>query len=175
MPPVPALLPLPGELHGIVGHSGEIHLVHIGDEAFRHCRKLTTVTFADGLETIGNGAFRDCPNLDNLVIPATVTKVGWEAFVDCKNLKTVHVLGTPQMAFYSFDGTPLADIYCWNETPGTVELPEGEDEPHSYLHFSTATLHVPAEAIETYRNAEPWRRFDHIVPITSHELSNKPM
>ena len=41
----------------------------------------------------------------------------------------------------------------------------------SYIEY--ATLHVPAEAIDAYKNAEPWSGFGTIVALTEEEVKIK--
>ena len=52
-------------------------VVSVGDEAFRNCAKLETVTFAAGsaCTTIGNNAFCDCPALTKFEVPQGVTRL----------------------------------------------------------------------------------------------------
>ncbi|MGN1061452.1 MAG: leucine-rich repeat protein, partial [Candidatus Coproplasma sp.] len=54
----------------------------IGDEAFRVCSSLTSVTFGANsqLTSIGTGAFQNCSGLTSITIPASVTSIGNYAF-----------------------------------------------------------------------------------------------
>ena len=52
----------------------------IGENSFRHCEKLKSITLNKGLEIIGERAFIDCHALKEIVIPASVKKIGYECF-----------------------------------------------------------------------------------------------
>lgn len=61
------------------------------DGAFYRCENLTTVTFAQGADTItlGPKAFSNCKNLTRVVIPASVKKIAdlWNCFEKYPNLR----------------------------------------------------------------------------------------
>ena len=55
-------------------------------------------------------------------------------------------------------------MYCYAET-----VPLTED---AFYHFNVgqATLHVPANAIESYKSTAPWSEFGTIVALTNEEM-----
>lgn len=63
----------------------------IGKNAFSGCSKLSSVTIGKDVTEIGAGAFANCKALKKITIPAAVTKIGKKAFNKCKKLKTVTV------------------------------------------------------------------------------------
>lgn len=63
----------------------------IGKNAFSGCSKLSSVTIGKDVAEIGAGAFANCKALKKITIPAAVTKIGKKAFNKCKKLKTVTV------------------------------------------------------------------------------------
>ena len=63
----------------------------IGKNAFSGCSKLSSVTIGKDVTEIGDGAFANCKALKKITIPAAVTKIGKKAFSKCKALKTVTV------------------------------------------------------------------------------------
>ena len=73
-------LKLPGSLSG----NGAI-----GDEAFRGCTALTTVTLGNGITNLFGACFQDCTALKTITIPNSVTNLGSYCFQDCSNLVTV--------------------------------------------------------------------------------------
>ena len=52
----------------------------IGDDSFRFCTKLKSITLNKGLEIIGKRAFMQCCALKEIVIPASVKKIGSDCF-----------------------------------------------------------------------------------------------
>ena len=66
-------------------------LTYIGDEAFRDCSSLTSVTIPKGVTSIGEDAFLDCSALTSVTIPNSVTSIGGSAFAGCESLKSVTI------------------------------------------------------------------------------------
>jgi len=54
----------------------------IGNDAFRSCINLASVTMTDNVKSIGKNAFR-YTNLTSVIIPNSVTSIGQEAFASC--------------------------------------------------------------------------------------------
>lgn len=97
-----------------------------------------------GVTKIGNGTysndgiFEGCVNLESVTLPYSLIELeSSRAFVDCISLK---------------------DIIVKNPTPIGIE--ESIFDAMTYLN---ATLHVPAEALETYKSANVWKNFFNIV------------
>lgn len=63
----------------------------IGKNAFSGCSRLSSVTIGKDVTEIGDGAFANCKALKKITIPAAVTKIGKKAFNKCKKLKTVTI------------------------------------------------------------------------------------
>ena len=63
----------------------------IGKNAFSGCSKLSSVTIGKDVTEIDDGAFANCKALKKITIPAAVTKIGKKAFNKCKKLKTVTI------------------------------------------------------------------------------------
>lgn len=63
----------------------------IGKNAFSGCSKLSSVIIGKDVTEIGAGAFANCKALKKITIPAAVTKIGKKAFNKCKKLKTVTI------------------------------------------------------------------------------------
>jgi sorbitol-specific phosphotransferase system component IIA len=66
-------------------------VTNIGDEAFKQCTDLTSVTIPDGVTTIGDYAFVDCTGLTSVTIPDGVTSIGDNAFWACSGLTSVTI------------------------------------------------------------------------------------
>ena len=63
----------------------------IGNEAFRGCYSLTSVTIGDSVTSIEYGAFNGCRRLTSVTIPDSVTSIGEWAFHDCTSLTSVTI------------------------------------------------------------------------------------
>lgn len=66
----------------------------IGASAFFSCRGLTSVTISDGVTSIDNSAFGYCSSLTSVTIPNSVTSIGAYAFSGCSCLTSVTIPGT---------------------------------------------------------------------------------
>ena len=66
-------------------------VTRIGDEAFRFCRNLTSITIPDSVTVIGRIAFYFCTNLRSVTIPDNVTEIYEGAFFNCTSLKSVTI------------------------------------------------------------------------------------
>jgi hypothetical protein len=105
---------------------------------FYGCSSLTLVTIPEGVTSIRDNAFSDCSSLTSITIPSSVTSISWGAFYYCSKLTSVTNLNPePQIiGSYVFNGVDLKN----------------------------ATLYVPAESVEAYKDAEVWKAFGTIVP-----------
>ena len=85
------------------------------------------------MKSIGAGAFYYCSSLTSVTIPNSVTSIGIYAFRRCVNLK---------------------NVYCYAET-----VPNTERKAFDGSNVESATLHVPASAINVYKITSPWKSF----------------
>ena len=63
----------------------------IGKSAFYYCTGLTSVTIENSVTSIGDHAFFRCNSLTSVTIPDSVTEIGSWAFSDCTNLTSVTI------------------------------------------------------------------------------------
>ncbi len=63
----------------------------IGYEAFYYCTSLTSVTIGNGVTSIGELAFEGCENLTSITIPNSVTSIGVSTFKSCRSLTSVTI------------------------------------------------------------------------------------
>ena len=71
---------------------GKVYIVSsIGDEAFKKCTGLTSITIPNSVTSIGLGAFSGCTSLTSVTIPNSVTSIGDGAFSGCTSLTSVTI------------------------------------------------------------------------------------
>lgn len=149
----------------------------IGGHAFDNCTNLKAVHITD-LEAwcrIQYGDSQSNPTywarylylnneeIKDLVIPETITSINDYAFNGCYHLTSVTIpnsvtsIGTYALVVNS----DFTDLYCYAE-----EVPSTKKYAFSHSICQYATLHVPANSIEAYKNAEQWRNFGNIVALT---------
>ena len=101
-------------------------------DCFSGCEKLARVTLPHGLELMERGVFYNCYALEEISIPASVRDIGEYTFFHCRQLK---------------------HVYMHSPVPPAVSRIFADN--HKDL-----TIHVPAEALEAYRNAQHWRELN---------------
>ena len=116
-------------------------VVELGDEAFAHCKQLTTVYLgsfdskntciaASSLEKIGDYAFRKCEVLDSIEMPSSLKTVGSYAFRDSGLYK-------------NSGGVVYADKWVVDYTEGinsSVAVKEGTVGIANYAFYNCSTL-----------------------------------
>lgn len=63
----------------------------IGNEAFAHCKSLSSIEIPNGVTTIRERAFLDCERLTKVVIPNSVTSIETNAFAWCTSLTNIAI------------------------------------------------------------------------------------
>ena len=137
-------------------------------EAFSGCSSLTSITLPEGVTSIGQEAFAYCRSLTAITIPEGVTSIEYEAFSGCSSLTTIVLSkNLRSMGSKVFSAChELIDVYCNAET-----MPSTGTNTFSYK-IEYATLHVPANAIESYKSTAPWSSFGTIVPLTEEKVTS---
>ena len=89
-----------------ITYSGTTYSVtSIGDNAFRDCSGLTSVTIPNSVTSIGDGAFAFCSGLTSVTIPNSVTSIDRYAFSGCSSLTTVTIPNSvTSIGKYAFRG-----------------------------------------------------------------------
>ena len=100
---IPASVTYDGEEYCVTG---------IGENAFRSCYNLTSVTIPGSVTKIEEKAFYDCYNLTSVTIPGSVTTIGKCAFMSCTKLTSIAIPSSVTSIGHSaFSGChKLADV-----------------------------------------------------------------
>ena len=135
--------------------------------AFSGCRGLTSVTIPNSVTSIGWYAFESCSGLTSVTIPNSVTSIGERAFCYCSGLTSVTIgSGIKKIYSYAFAFCPeLTDVYCH-----AIDVPSTDTDAFNDSYIGYATLHVPAESVNAYRAADPWKNFKSIVSIEGGDI-----
>ena len=56
-------------------------VTEIGEEAFRGCESLTSITIPESVTEIGDSAFYGCSNLTFITLPESLTEIGEKVFL----------------------------------------------------------------------------------------------
>ena len=72
----------------------------IGKNAFRGCKKLTTIIIPDSVKNINENAFVGCNKLTSITIPDSATSIGRAAFYDCLNLISITIPNSITSSIY---------------------------------------------------------------------------
>jgi len=99
----------------------------IGEWAFYECYSLTSVTIGSGVTSIGNSAFWDCSNITSVTIPNSVTSIGYDAFSGCSGLTSItfeegsNCTSIGSCAFYNCSGlTSITIPFVGATKDGTI-------------------------------------------------------
>jgi len=96
----------------------EYTVTAIGDNAFRDCTGLTSVTIPDSVTSIDYRAFYECSSLTSVTIPDSVTNIGNDAFAECKSLTSVTIPNNVEsIGNNAFSGCGLTSVII----PDSVE------------------------------------------------------
>ena len=144
------------------------NVTSIGESAFNDCFGLKSVIIGNSVTSIGNNAFNGCSGLTCIEIPNSVTSIGGSAFYSCSGLTSVtipnSVTSIGDEAFADCSG--LTDVYCLaTNVPDPRDDWDGDYNPFEGSYPEYMTLHVPAEAINSYKATAPWNTFGNIVAL----------
>ena len=135
----------------------------IGEDAFSYCSSLTSITIPNSVTSIGEDAFSYCSSLASITIPNSVTSIGGGAFRNCNSLTSITIgSGVKNIDGYAFGNCPeLTDVYCL-----AVNVPSTGTNAFDDSKVEYATLHVPDESLQAYKETEPWSKFGTIVGLS---------
>ena len=153
-------------------------VISIGDIAFSYCTGLTAIyvdsenpNYCDIDGVLFNKSQTELIEYPagysaSYIIPNSVTVIGNYAFYGCTSLTSVtipdSVCRIGDYAFYSCTG--LTSIIC-----EAISRPLCGFDVFVYVDCSQIPLYVPAESVEAYKAAYPWKEFNPILPIESSQ------
>lgn len=147
---------------------------------FSGCTGLTSITIPNSVTSINSYAFQGCTGLTSVIIPNSVSWINDYAFQGCSKLKSVTIGNNVKSISYAAfaNCSELTDVYCMAEklsneqwgNEGLYTAPDAFNE--SYIEY--ATLHVPAAALNNYKNTEPWKKFQNKVALDSGDIPETP-
>ena len=134
----------------------------IRKSAFEGCTGLTSIEIGNSVTSIGENAFFNCKELTSITIPNSVTSIGINAFRGCTGLASVTIgTGVESIDSEAFAKcSNLTDVYCL-----ATSVPETDSDAFNESYPEYMTLHVPAEAIDSYKATAPWSSFGTIVTL----------
>ena len=122
-------------------------LTTIGNDAFKRCIDLTSISLPAALTSIGESAFQYCTDLTGIDLSHTgVTSIGSSTFQSCIDLTSISLPATlNSLGDYAFQNClTLEQVYCHAITPPTL----GTDVFDATIN--NADLFVPSSSVERY-------------------------
>ena len=142
---------------GVITFDGEVSA--IGNEAFKDCITLTSITIPNSVSSIGRSAFYGCSGLTKVGV--INCSVGSSAFRNCSNLKCVYFGENAKITSSSFGY--LSEIYFTCTTPPEDSNMWDDEEMIFYVPYDNKTkIYVPLAAIDTYKTTGYWSDLSHL-------------
>ena len=130
-------------------------LTSIGDEVFRGCTSLTSITMPANVTSIGAFAFSSNWCLQSIVIPDGVTSIGMDAFSYCSLTSITIPASVTSIDEWAFSN-------CGSLTSVIVEWEEPLAVPENIFYvidYNICTLYVPEGSKAAYKAADVWKEF----------------
>lgn len=123
---------------------------------------LTTVEFAEGVETVPVGAFQFDEKLERVILPNTVKRIGKHAFVGCTSLKVLDLPASLETMgrLVDFGDSALREIHVHWQNPIRIS-----DFTFPAVTYLEGVLYVPKNTKAKYRQAPGWRLFKNIEEV----------
>ena len=150
----------------MINYKMSTYMVTCLNYSFWRCSKMTEVELPNSILEM-YCAFYDCTSLKSIKIPPLVTVLLAGTFYNCSNLTSVelpkHLIRMQGSAGVFEKCDNILSVYCPNPVP-----PECNDYDFSTKCYRNATLYVPDNSINEYRNATCWENFVNIRPISEY-------
>lgn len=130
---------------------------------------LTDVEIPATVTTIGDNAFRNCTSLESLTLPDAVTSVNKEAFRGCSGLKNLKIGESVSLLHnYAFGGCTSLETIVSMAEPTTMTMGTSVFEN---VPTETCVLKVPQQYYEDYICTEQWEDFFNIEAIAGDTVN----
>ena len=145
-------------------------LFEIQGYAFNGAVSLETIEWGNSLDIIGERAFEGAASLSVVNFPESLTSIYTDAFRNCSSLSMIE-FGKNVKHIYqgSFFNCPVLHyVTCYAPNPPKIEMGDAF-EPATY---EKGSLFVESDALFAYRNADYWKQFNQIKPITQTDITD---
>lgn len=138
------------------------------DGAFSGCTALKTVSLPRTIKHLGRSTFSNCKALIELILPEGLTTINTELCSGDTKLAKVVIPSTVNTIYgWPFESCKdLEDVYCYSPV---VPIVSSYMNPFEGSEIQNATLHVPAQSIDSYKEAKYWQDFKEIVAIPDYD------
>ncbi len=125
----------------------------IGNEAFKKCTAMTSVSIPSTVTSIGNYAFWACNSLASVTLPENTTTIGDYSFNGCSKLKSIVI---PQNVTYigvrAFVNTGIKEV-TYNAISATISIKHSGGDGDAPV--GTIVVHTPAPGSDRYGSCFP--------------------
>ena len=125
--------------------------------AFYYCCPLASITIPDGVTSIGDSAFSECSSLASITIPNGVTTIKSSAFANCESLASITipngVTSIKTYAFYYCGGIAFYDFSNHTSVPALSSTTAFEEIA------ADCQIRVPAALVDTWKAATNWSTY----------------
>ena len=104
----------------VIGSYNNLNVTAIGENAFKRCEAIESVTLNPALTSIGESAFESCSSLKSIVIPDGVEYIARGSFSYCSSLESVTLPSSlKKIDRFMFEGcSSLTDVRIPNKVTG---------------------------------------------------------
>lgn len=177
-------------LTNVILPEGLISIASRGRYAFNDCVNLKQIILPESLREIGPYAFISC-GLESIVIPNNVSFIDIAAFERCYDLEHITLsTGLKTIELNLFSHTKLKELTIPESVevimdahiPETVEKitvlstvpPTLYDDGNSVIPHNECPIYVPAESVDTYKNAPNWCNYSERIEAISDSSADNP-
>lgn len=151
------IIPSTVEYNGV-----EYIITSLAEDLFSGRKSLKSITIEEGITYLSSSCFVGCVNLVEVTMPESLIEFKAGCFANCYSIKTIKLpKNTQKLEERCFIGCGrLKDFYIYSDTPLDISY-----NVFAGVHVELGRLHVPANSVDAYRNAERWGDWWKILPI----------